>query len=48
MELEPQPREHRAHATVGIDGRTMKDELARIGYLGDAPMPLYRPRFSIS
>jgi N-carbamoyl-L-amino-acid hydrolase len=32
-----------AYATVGIDGKVLKDELARIGYLGDAPMPLYRP-----
>ena len=32
-----------AYATRGIDGKLMKDELARIGYLGDAPLPLYRP-----
>jgi N-carbamoyl-L-amino-acid hydrolase len=32
-----------AHATVGIDGKALKDELARIGYLGDAPLPLARP-----
>jgi len=32
-----------AYATVGIDGKVLKDELARIGYLGDAPMPLHRP-----
>ena len=31
------------YATQGIDGKVFKDELARIGYLGDAPMPLYRP-----
>ena len=31
------------YATRGIDGKVFKDELARIGYLGDAPMPLYRP-----
>jgi N-carbamoyl-L-amino-acid hydrolase len=32
-----------AYATVSIDGKVLKDELARIGYLGDAPLPLYRP-----
>jgi N-carbamoyl-L-amino-acid hydrolase len=32
-----------AYATVGIDGKVLKDELVRIGYLGDAPLPLYRP-----
>jgi N-carbamoyl-L-amino-acid hydrolase len=32
-----------AYATVGIDGKALKDELARIGYLGNAPLPLYRP-----
>ena len=32
-----------AYATVGIDGRLLADELARIGYLGDAPLPLCRP-----
>ena len=32
-----------AYATVGIDGKALKDELARIGYLGDAPLPLARP-----
>ena len=32
-----------AYATVGIDGKVLKDELIRIGYLGDAPLPLYRP-----
>jgi beta-ureidopropionase / N-carbamoyl-L-amino-acid hydrolase len=31
------------YATTGIDGKVLKDELERIGYLGDAPMPLYRP-----
>jgi N-carbamoyl-L-amino-acid hydrolase len=31
------------YATRGIDGKVFKDELMRIGYLGDAPMPLYRP-----
>jgi len=29
--------------TVGIDGKVFRDELQRIGYLGDAPVPLYRP-----
>ena len=32
-----------AYATVSIDGKMLKDELARIGYLGAAPLPLYRP-----
>ena len=32
-----------AYATVSIDGKVLKDELVRIGYLGDAPLPLYRP-----
>ncbi len=32
-----------AYATIGIDGKVLKDELERIGYLGDAPMLLYRP-----
>jgi len=32
-----------AYSTVGIDGKVLKDELARIGYLGDAPLPLARP-----
>ncbi len=32
-----------AYATTGIDGKRFKDELARIGYLGDAPLPLYKP-----
>jgi N-carbamoyl-L-amino-acid hydrolase len=32
-----------AHASVGIDGKVLKEELARIGYLGDAPLPLARP-----
>jgi N-carbamoyl-L-amino-acid hydrolase len=31
------------YATRGIDGKLFRDELARIGYLGDAPVPLYRP-----
>jgi N-carbamoyl-L-amino-acid hydrolase len=31
------------YATEGIDGKVFRDELARIGYLGDAPIPLYRP-----
>jgi N-carbamoyl-L-amino-acid hydrolase len=29
--------------TRGIDGKRFEDELRRIGYLGDAPLPLYRP-----
>ncbi|MBS1163594.1 MAG: Zn-dependent hydrolase [Burkholderiaceae bacterium] len=32
-----------AYATASIDGKLLRDELARIGYLGDAPLPLYRP-----
>jgi N-carbamoyl-L-amino-acid hydrolase len=32
-----------AYATRGIDGALVKDELARIGYLGDAAMPLHMP-----
>jgi N-carbamoyl-L-amino-acid hydrolase len=32
-----------AYATRGIDGRLLRDELERIGYLGDAPLGLYRP-----
>ncbi|MDP1899018.1 MAG: Zn-dependent hydrolase [Rubrivivax sp.] len=32
-----------AYATRGVDGKLMKDELARIGYLGDAPLPLFKP-----
>jgi N-carbamoyl-L-amino-acid hydrolase len=32
-----------AHATRSIDGRVLRDELARIGFLGDAPLPLVRP-----
>jgi N-carbamoyl-L-amino-acid hydrolase len=32
-----------AYATVGIDGKRLRDELERIGYLGDAPLPLFRP-----
>jgi len=31
------------YATRGIDGKIFRDELERIGYLGDAPLPLYRP-----
>lgn len=31
------------YATRGIDGKLFRDELQRIGYLGDAPLPLYRP-----
>jgi len=31
------------YATRGIDGKVFRDELERIGYLGDAPIPLYRP-----
>jgi N-carbamoyl-L-amino-acid hydrolase len=31
------------YATRGIDGKLFRDELARIGYLGDAPVPLYKP-----
>ena len=33
----------RAYETVSIDGKLLKDELARIGYLGAAPLPLCRP-----
>lgn len=32
-----------AYATRGIDGKLLRDELERIGYLGHAPMPLYIP-----
>jgi N-carbamoyl-L-amino-acid hydrolase len=32
-----------AHALRAIDGPRLDDELSRIGYLGDAPLPLYRP-----
>jgi N-carbamoyl-L-amino-acid hydrolase len=32
-----------AYGRVGIDGARLGDELARIGYRGDAPLPLYRP-----
>jgi N-carbamoyl-L-amino-acid hydrolase len=32
-----------AYAQPGIDGASLRDELERIGYLGDAPLPLYRP-----
>jgi len=31
------------YATHGIDGKVFRDELERIGYLGDAPLPLYQP-----
>jgi N-carbamoyl-L-amino-acid hydrolase len=31
------------YATRGIDGKLFRDELERIGYLGNAPVPLYRP-----
>jgi N-carbamoyl-L-amino-acid hydrolase len=31
------------YATRGIDGKLFRDELERIGYLGDAPVPLYQP-----
>jgi N-carbamoyl-L-amino-acid hydrolase len=31
------------YATRSIDGKGFCDELARIGYLGDAPVPLYKP-----
>ena len=32
-----------AYATRSIDGKLLRDELERIGYLGDAPIPLYVP-----
>ena len=32
------------YATRSIDGRLFRDELTRIGYLGDAPVPLYNPQ----
>ena len=32
-----------AYARTGIDGKRLGDELAHIGYRGDAPLPLYRP-----
>jgi N-carbamoyl-L-amino-acid hydrolase len=31
------------YSTRSIDGKLFRDELARIGYLGDAPVPLYKP-----
>jgi beta-ureidopropionase / N-carbamoyl-L-amino-acid hydrolase len=31
------------YETRGIDGRLFREELQRIGYLGDAPVPLYKP-----
>ncbi len=34
---------NQAYATRGVDGKVLRDELERIGYLGDAPMPLYQP-----
>lgn len=32
-----------AYATRSVDGKVLRDELERIGYLGDAPLTLYRP-----
>jgi N-carbamoyl-L-amino-acid hydrolase len=32
-----------AHATRSIDGPLLRDELERIGYLGEAPIPLFLP-----
>ena len=32
-----------AYALKGIDGAVLRDELARIGYLGNAPLPLVTP-----
>ena len=32
-----------AYATRSIDGKLLRDELERIGYLGDAPIPLFTP-----
>ena len=32
-----------AYARVSIDGKRLGDELARIGYRGEAPLTLYRP-----
>ncbi len=32
-----------ALATVAIDGKVLGDELRRIGYAGDAPLPIHRP-----
>jgi N-carbamoyl-L-amino-acid hydrolase len=31
------------YVTHSIDGKLFRDELQRIGYLGDAPVPLYKP-----
>jgi beta-ureidopropionase / N-carbamoyl-L-amino-acid hydrolase len=31
------------HAIRAIDGQRLGDELARVGYLGDAPLPCHRP-----
>jgi N-carbamoyl-L-amino-acid hydrolase len=32
-----------AYATPSVDGKVLREELERIGYLGDAPLALYRP-----
>lgn len=32
-----------AHAVRASDGALLRDELVRIGFLGDAPLPLYQP-----
>jgi len=32
-----------AYESVSIDGKGLRDELQRIGYLGEAPMPAYTP-----
>ena len=32
-----------AYATRSVDGKVLRDELSRIGYLGTAAMPLYMP-----
>jgi len=31
------------YATRSIDGKLFRDELVRIGYLGDSPVPVYKP-----
>jgi len=36
-----------ALARIGIDGKRLEDELTRIGYAGDAPLPLHRPHAHI-
>ena len=36
-----------AYARTGIDGKRLGDELERIGYRGDAPLPLYRPHANV-